>query len=108
MLVEPESVSIDSTGRIIVPSNSNEILIFSKGSNGNVAPAVVISGSKTLLAGAGTAGVNPSDAIYVGECCLGGGTVLVFASTANGNVKPIRSIAGSKTQIDNPFYPSFH
>jgi hypothetical protein len=105
MLVEPQSVSLNSTGRIIVPSNGNSVLIFSKGSSGNVAPAAVIIGSKTKLAGVSPVGVDPSDEIFVTECCPTNGAIYVFASSANGNVPPIRSIIGSKTHLDDV---SFH
>jgi hypothetical protein len=108
MIVEPMSVSLDSTGRIIVPSNSNSVLIFNKGSNGNVAPAAIITGSNTHLAGVSSAGVDASDEIFVTECCPTDGAIYVFASTANGNVAPIRSILGSKTTLNDSFYPSFH
>jgi|HubBroStandDraft_4_1064222.scaffolds.fasta_scaffold22260_2 hypothetical protein len=108
LIVQPQSVSLDSTGRIIVPSNSNSVLIFSKGSSGNVAPVAVITGSATHLAGVSSVGVDPSDEIFVTECCPTHGAVYVFASTADGNVPPIRSILGSKTQLKDAFYPSFH
>jgi hypothetical protein len=107
-IVEPMSVSLDSTGRIIVPSNANSVLIFSKGSKGYVAPAAIITGSKTNLMSVSSAGVDASDEIFVTECCPTGGAIYVFASTASGNVSPIRSIVGSKTQLDDSFYPSFH
>jgi hypothetical protein len=80
MLVEPQSVSLDSAGRIIVPSNGNSVLIFSKGSSGNVAPAAVIIGSKTKLAGVSPVGVDPSNEIFVTECCPTNGAIYVFAS----------------------------
>jgi hypothetical protein len=108
MIVEPSSVSLDSTGRIIVPSNSAEILIFAKGAKGNIAPAEVISGSNAELGGVSSAGVDPSNEIFVTECCPTDGTILVFASGASGNVAPIRSISGSKTHLSDSFYPSFH
>jgi hypothetical protein len=110
-LFAANSVSLDATGRIIVPAyNSNSLLIFKAGAHGNAAPVVTISGPLTTLTMVTSAGVDPKGEIFAANDDFGTSTysLVVFPSTANGNVAPIRTIVGSNTTLNNAHDPAFH
>lgn len=110
-LVAATSVSVDATGRIIVPAfESSAVLIFKAGAHGNATPVATISGALTGLTDVTSAGVDPKGEIFAANDDFNTSTysLFVFPSTANGNVAPIRTISGTNTGITNPFFPSFH
>ncbi len=93
------------TGGQLYVSSSNSILRFNnaESSNGNIAPAGILSGANTRLSTpqhlfADTA----NDRLYVAN--QGGASILVFdkASTLNGNVSPTRVISGNLTRLASP------
>ncbi len=87
-------LALDSAGNIYVSNGTNgtpalpEILEFSAGSTGDVAPARIISGSATTMSAIGNLALDNAGNIYV----LNGLNVLKFAPNATGNVAPIATI----------------
>jgi hypothetical protein len=82
----------------VVPNPTNpRIVVFSSGSNGNVAPTAVIAGSNTMITDPIKIRVDASGDIYVADLAVGG--ILYFAAGANGNVAPTAIISGSNTGL---------
>jgi sugar lactone lactonase YvrE len=83
-------VAVDSAGTIYVADIKNQILIWDKGANGNVAPTRIISGPLTGLAAPSGLAVHGKQ-IFVSDSCASGtcvGDVRVFPTSASGSVKP--------------------
>lgn len=89
-----QGLATDSAGNVYVsttPSDPNalpEILEFSAGSTGDVAPTRTISGSATTMTEGGNLALDSAGNIYV----LNAENLLVFAPAATGNVAPIATI----------------
>ena len=89
-----EGLALDSAGNIYVsnfPSDQNalpDILEFSAGSTGNVAPIRTISGSATTMSAVGNLALDSAGNIYV----LNSLNLLKFAPNATENVAPIATI----------------
>ena len=109
-LTAPSAIALDSHGFIYVTnvSDSQEkpdsIVVYAPGSNGNAAPARVISGPATLLSEPDGIAVDSSGNTFVtsrqsegGSCCHA--AVLIYAPGAAGNVAPIESIDGDCAKL---------
>ena len=89
-----QGLALDNAGNVYVsnvPSGQNalpDILEFSAGSTGNVAPTRIISGSATLTKVGGSLALDSAGNIYV----LDVPNLLKFAPNATGNVAPIAMI----------------
>jgi hypothetical protein len=88
-----QGLALDSAGNIYlsnIPSDNpnEEILEFSAGSTGNVAPIRTISGSATAMSAIGNLALDSAGNIYV----LNDLNLLKFASNATGNATPIATI----------------
>jgi len=95
-----QGIALDNAGNIYVsniPSNNalQEILEFSAGSTGNVAPIRTISGSATTIGGVGNLALDSAGNIYV----LNGTNLLKFAPNATGNVAPVATITTTLSLI---------
>jgi hypothetical protein len=95
-----EGLALDSAGNIYVsniPSDNpnEEILEFSAGSTGNVAPIRTISGPATTMSAVGNLALDSAGNIYV----LNSLSLLKFAPNATGNVAPIATITTSTSLI---------
>jgi len=101
-LTQATSLTVDRAGDIYVgvispASPSGEIAIFAAGSNGNVAPSTVISGSNTGLSGPFFLALDSHANIYASE--IVSASISVFAGGGNGNVAPSAVISGSNTGL---------
>ena len=89
------AVAVDRSGYIYVGNNffyfgsgpGEEILVFSPGATGNVAPARVLNLDASVVTAEGI-DVDATGNLYV----MGRGTIGVFAPGATGNDQPVRSI----------------
>ena len=101
-LKHSHAIALDSHGYIYVSNQSNDgtsetITVYFPGSNGNVAPARVISGPATLLLSPEGVAVDSSGRLFVSSSAGGahrsfGAAVLIFAPGSSGNVPPFASI----------------
>ena len=109
-LTAPSAIALDSHGFIYVANDSDSqeipdsVLVYSPGSNGNAAPARVISGPATLLSEPDGIAVDSSGNTFVTSrqsegpsCCHA--AVLIYAPGAAGNVAPIESIDGDCAKL---------
>lgn len=107
-LVAPAGIALDAGRNIYVATdhgnNSDAMLLFAAGANGNVAPIQTISGSNTGLNASSAIALDASGKIFVANYYgrVGYGSVTVFAAGANGNVAPVQAIFGSRTQVSFP------
>jgi hypothetical protein len=109
-LASPLGLAVDQAGDVYVancgtrcnygPPGPTSIEEFGAGSNGNVEPAFVISGTNTQLGQADGIAVDPEGYTYVATA--DGESVAVFAPGSNGNVSPVRVISGRGTKIHGP------
>jgi hypothetical protein len=88
-----QGLATDSAGNVYVSTTNGasalpEILEFSAGSTGDVAPTRTISGSATTMTEGGNLALDSAGNIYV----LNAVNLLVFAPNATGNVAPIATI----------------
>jgi hypothetical protein len=87
---------------IFVPDNNN-IQVYSREANGDVAPIRVIQGPDTQLTRAESVSVDPINDVLVVGFNKGerdpDGALLIFNRTDNGNVKPRAVIRGPKSGI---------
>ena len=101
-----DKVTIDAEhGEYYITTPKQEVLVFAREANGNVAPIRILKGPDTQLAvgmqkdGIFTGkGGNPSirvDSIHNLLLVPSGGKMLIFDRTASGNTKPRASIRGS-------------
>src|SRR5207249_8675529 len=118
LLKNPQAVSVDGVhGEVFVPQG-NQILVFSRESDGDVAPIRVVQGPDTGL-GAGRITVDPVHNLMItanasgdgggddnggGRGARGGGgprrisAIRIFDRMANGNAKPLRVITGEASK----------
>ena len=86
-----DKVAIDPVnGEIFVPTRLDQVLVFDREANGNVAPKRVLGGPDTGNLGATIRVDAERDLLYVS----GRGAVLVFDRTASGNTPPRAVIPG--------------
>jgi sugar lactone lactonase YvrE len=113
-----QAIALDSQGYIYVSNQgyvSNQspyekpdtVTVYSPGSNGNVAPARVISGPATLLSSPEGIAVDSSGRLFVSSGAAGApqspsAAVLIFAPVASGNVAPFASIDCDCAKIHTP------
>jgi sugar lactone lactonase YvrE len=111
-----QAVAVDSHGYVYVSNQgyvSNEnpkgepptITVYAPGSNGDVAPARVISGPATLLSAPEGIAIDSSGRLFVSSSAPGtpqGAAVLIFAPGSNGNVAPFASIDLECAKIRTP------
>jgi hypothetical protein len=107
-LDQPDALAIDrSSGKLFVANGAYQdrrILIFPKGSSGNVAPKV-LAGSNVPVQNTEGLAVDASGNLYVSDYTAK--AIYVFAAGASGNTAPIRTIAGAATGLVQPFGMSF-
>ncbi len=119
-LNSPAGMALDSRGNIYVTNDggSNSITVYAAGSNGNVAPEAVISGSDTGLSTPRGIAIDSDGNIYVANASDGvvtdesdddsdssenaPATITVYPQGSNGNVKPIATITGPLTSLAHP------
>jgi hypothetical protein len=100
LLGAPISLAFSPNGHLdVVNDGGNNVLIFPKGSNGNVAPQI-LGGTHTHLATSEGVAIDAAGKIYVSD--FRNNVIHVFASGATGDVAPIRTISGAKTKLDSP------
>lgn len=102
-LNQPDAFTIDrNSGKFFVANGAYQdrrILIFPKGSNGNVTPKV-LGGSNVPVQNTEGLAVDASGRLYVSDYTAK--AIYVFAAGASGNTAPIRTIAGSATGLVQP------
>src|SRR5256885_15472923 len=100
-------------GEIIIPVAVRKVLVFSRASNGDMAPVRVLAGPDTQIRGSvrghPLVGVDPVNNLLIvgstggqgggrddvtGEGGRGRGALMIFDRTADGNAKPLRVIQG--------------
>jgi hypothetical protein len=92
-----QGLAVDSAGNVYVsniPNDQNapaDILEFSAGSTGDVAPTRIISGPATTIGSIGSLALDSTGNIYV----ISDADVLKFAANATGNVAPIAMITSA-------------
>jgi hypothetical protein len=79
---------------------TGSVLIFPVGSNGNVAPSAVITGSNTLLTQVAGIVVTSTGEIYVAVSDTN--TIVGFAPGSSGNATPNIVISGPNTSLASP------
>lgn len=121
LLNYPYGIALDSQGNIYVanasggravphePYDVGSVTVYPAGSDGNIAPMAVISGSQTGLALPLGIAVDSEGNIYVGNLNtantknstfnVADGSITVYAPGSKGNVAPIATIAGSNTDL---------
>lgn len=101
-------IALDSSGNIYLangggpPSGHDHVNVYAAGSEGNVAPIQMISGSNTGLNGPVGLAVDSNANIFVDNYSSGhggNGSVVVFAAGSNGNASPTRTIKGRRTKL---------
>jgi secreted PhoX family phosphatase len=107
----PDALTLDSKGNIYVANEGSiaglpdSITVYSPGSNGNSAPANIISGSSTALASPGGVAVDANGYIYatsLGVEGVGSVAVLIYAPGSTGNIAPTTSIDGDCAVLTSP------
>jgi len=108
-LVGNTSIALDHGGDIYVAEDTKidgippSIAVFASGSNGDVAPTGLITGSKTLLDRPGPIALDSQGNIYVANFSDTKPTfIAVYPSGSNGNIAPSALIQGTTTYGDFP------
>jgi len=92
-----DRVSIDPVnGEYYLFSTPNQILVFDRTGNGDVAPKRILGGPNTLIQGRSASGVDPVRNLLLVNSR---GKMMIFDRTASGNVKPKAVITGPKSQM---------
>jgi len=111
-LRSPHGVTLDSTGNIYVANtNANNLTVYSAGSNGNVPPVAIVSGTSTGLNSPYGIAVDSGGKIYVAnpgggppDCAGTGGngcgSITIYPADSNGDVTPIAIISGPNTGLN--------
>jgi hypothetical protein len=117
---EPQSIALDSGGRIYVANASGydgktldphgaylhwkSITAYPADANADIAPIATIKGAQTGLTDPKGVTVSPNGKIYVTSCPPSEpGVATVYPADSNGNVKPIATITdGADTKLDSP------
>jgi len=103
------SIAVDSSGKIYVGTSVGKdelagVAVFAAGSNGDVKPEAIITGSSTRIQNADGMAIDLTGTLFVanvlGEAGYTG--VLVFPGGSDGNVTPSVVIGGTRTGIDWP------
>jgi len=90
----------------ILVANSNSVVAYAPGSNGNVAPIAAISDRTNMLEMPWGIALDSSANIYVSNYEGGPnhlGAITVYAAGSNGDTTPIATIGGPDTGLNNPF-----
>jgi len=90
-------LTLDSSGNIYVPINTNNINVYAAGSTGNVAPTQTIGGSFTNLDEPTQVALDSSLNIYAANYAAP--SVTAYPAGANGNVPPSVDLSGTKTKL---------
>jgi hypothetical protein len=107
-LTNPTGIALDSSKNIYVANpgailgESDSILVYSAGSNGNATPAATITGTSTGLANPTGIALDTSGNIYVSnaDSALGGtDSITVYPAGSNGNATPSATISGASTGL---------
>jgi hypothetical protein len=110
-LDDPVAIALDSAGNIYVANqgspegNPDSITVYSAGSNGDVAPTAVITGSNTGLNFPSALTLDLYGAIYVANEGSSAGaldSITVYSPGSNGNATPALVISGSSTGLASP------
>ncbi|HVN27947.1 MAG TPA: NHL repeat-containing protein, partial [Candidatus Binataceae bacterium] len=104
----PQAVAIDQNGLIYVANGcgGQAVVIYAKGSNGNVSPIAGIGGSNSGLIGVTGVALDSNGLIYVSGFFSSGAGVAIFPALGNStgllNEAPLATIGGSHTGVDIP------
>src|SRR2546428_4651227 len=90
-----DTVSVDGeNNEIYLPVASNQVLVFDRMANGDVAPKRILAGPDTQIRSATPqVAVDPVHNLLI----VKSNGLLIFDRTASGNAKPLRVIRGPKT-----------
>jgi Beta-propeller repeat len=111
-LINITGIAVDSQGNIYVANpgsltgGSDSITVFAAGSNGNISPIAVITGTATGLAYPTALTLDSNRNIYVanaGSQIGGVDTITVYPAGSNGNVQPSLTISGANTELLVPW-----
>jgi sugar lactone lactonase YvrE len=109
-LTYPAGIALDSSDNIYVTgenanTNAASVFVYSAGSNSDVAPTAIISGSNTALSAPQGIALDSSRNIYVANASdLGEGgsipdSVFVYSAGSNSDVFPTATISGPHTEL---------
>jgi hypothetical protein len=100
LLNGPERHAVDWVNDETYVPQGNEILVFNRRDNGNVAPKRIFKGPDTKL-GADAMAVDTLNnlLVVVGPYEAEGLKIRMYPRTATGNVKPLRQVGGPKSMI---------
>jgi sugar lactone lactonase YvrE len=111
----PQGIALDSSGNIYVTECPNcytggrgspGVYVYPAGSNANIAPSTIITGSSTDLESPQGIALDSSGNIYVADsgdgACDGTASVYVYPAGSNANAAPSTTINGLKTSLCVP------
>jgi hypothetical protein len=99
MMMHPDyGIAVDAVHNELLVSEKEQIMVYPRTANGDVAPVRVIKGPDTRLRDTRGFVVDPGRNLIVAGAKDG---LLIFNRTDNGNVKPRAIIGGPKTGIRN-------
>ena len=105
LLIGPQGVAVDSTGRVYVVNDnrnfgSSSVTVYAAGASGDVAPIQAIAGADTGLDAPEGIAVDDRQNIYVADSASN--SVTVYAAGATGQAQPIQDIVGKDTGLSYP------